>query len=255
MQKTAASSERSSDAPPSRSAVDDVVAQIRSLISKQGLKVGDNLPTERELCETFGTSRNTVREAMSILKAYGIVEVRPKVGATIIDNRMASAFEMFSFNVMDISLETFTDIQSFRCLLEVSSVDEIFDRVTTGDIEDMRAVNANFLNADPLDVASEHDFRFHTRLIAVLGNKAILDVYSLMKPVILRIMKAGKTRHTFETTTFHEHQGVIDALEARDRVAYQYRMKTHLNAGFAHFKMLEERDRKPLEEKRSTRRS
>ena len=60
---------------------------------------------------------------MRILKTYGVVEVRPKVGATIVDNRMSSAIEMFSFNVMSISLETFSDIQGFRGLLEVSSVD------------------------------------------------------------------------------------------------------------------------------------
>ena len=44
----------------SASAVDDLVAKIRSLISDEGLKVGDNLPTERELCERFQASRNTV---------------------------------------------------------------------------------------------------------------------------------------------------------------------------------------------------
>ncbi len=219
----------------SGSAVDDVVAGIRALIGDKGLTVGDSLPTEKELGDAFGASRNTVREAMRILKAYGIVEVRPKVGATIIDNRMSSAFEILSFDVVEISRDTFADIQGFRCLLEVGSVEEILDRITAEDIADLRRINAGLLNADQIDVASERDFQFHTRLVSVLGNKAILDVYRLIKPVILRIMKKGKSRRTFETTTFGEHEGVIDALEARDRVAYQYRLKTHLNAGYALF--------------------
>jgi DNA-binding FadR family transcriptional regulator len=80
------------------SAVDAMVTEIRGIISAGGLGVGDSLPTERELCERFSTSRNTVREAMRILKAYGLVEVRPKVGATIIDDRMARALELFSFD-------------------------------------------------------------------------------------------------------------------------------------------------------------
>ena len=46
------------------SAVDQVVSQIRELIDTDGLTVGDKLPTERELCERFAISRNTVREAM-----------------------------------------------------------------------------------------------------------------------------------------------------------------------------------------------
>ena len=96
------------------SAVDAMVAGIRGMIAAGGLGVGDSLPTERELCERFSTSRNTVREAMRILKAYGLVEVRPKVGATITDNRMARALELFSFDFPHISRETFADVQGFR---------------------------------------------------------------------------------------------------------------------------------------------
>ncbi len=221
--------------PSSQSAVDDLVAKIRSLISDRGLKVGDNLPTERELCEYFQTSRNTVREAMRILKAYGIVTVRPKVGATIIDDRMERALDLFAFNTLEVSRSTFVDIQGFRGLLEVASVDVLLDRITPQDIADLNRVNNELLHADSATDASEADFRFHTRLIEVLGNKAILDVYKIMKPVILKIMVRGKTRRTFSTTTFSEHADIIAALQARDRVAYQYRMKTHLEAGFPHF--------------------
>ena len=222
-------------APQEASAVDAVVAQMRLLISREGLTVGDSLPTERELCDAFGASRNTVREAMRILKAYGVVEVRPKVGATIIDNRMASALEIFSFNVQEVSRDTFADIQNFRILLEVASVEDILDKITPEDIADLRRINAGLREAGPIDVASETDFAFHTRLISVLGNKAILDVYGLMKPVILRIILKGKSRRTFETETYAEHEAVLDALAAKDRLAYQYLMKTHLNAGYAHF--------------------
>lgn len=67
-----------------------------------------------------------------------------------------------------------------------------------------------------------------------LGNKPMLDVYKIMKPVILKIMVGGKTRRTFSITTLLEHADIITAPEARDRVADQYRMKTHLLAGFPH---------------------
>lgn len=221
--------------PSTASAVDDLVAKIRGLISDEGLKVGDNLPTERELCERFQASRNTVREAMRILKAYGIVSVRPKVGATIIDDRMERALDLFAFNTLEVSRSTFTDIQGFRTLLEVSSVEELFELITHDDIADLEVANDEMMNAGSAVEASEADFRFHTRLIQVLGNKAILDVYKIMKPVILKIMVRGKTRRTFSTTTHAEHAAIIDALSTRDRIAYQYRMKTHLEAGFPHF--------------------
>lgn len=224
----------------SGSAVDEVVARIRGLIEERALTVGDTLPTEKELGEICGASRNTVREAMRILKAYGVVEVRPKVGATIVDNRMSSALEIFSFNVTNVSRQTFRDIQGFRFLIEVSPVDQILDGVTGGDIADLREANRAMRDAKPIAQACEMDFAFHTRLVSIHGNAAILDVYRLMKPVILRIIERGKSIRTFETDTFKEHEAVIDALEARDRLAFQYLLKTHLNAGYAHFEAAED---------------
>ena len=115
--------------------------------------------------------------------------------------------------------------------------------ISAADIDELRAINARLLSVTEIDDASEIDFQFHTRLVSILGNKAILDVYGLMKPVILRIMKTGKSRRTFETETYREHDGVLDALEMRDRIAFQYRMKTHLNAGYAHFHKVETTER------------
>jgi DNA-binding FadR family transcriptional regulator len=217
------------------SAVDSIVANIRGLIASHGLGVGDSLPTERELCQRFGSSRNTVREAMRILQAYGMVEVRPKVGATITDNRMARAFELFSFDFPHISRETFADVQGFRVLLEVASADQLIERASESDVAELRAINAGLLTARSIPEAAEVDFRMHLRLVSILDNRAILDVYGMMKPVILRIMANRKTRRTFETTTYSEHEAVIDALAARDRIAYQYRLQSHLEFGFAHF--------------------
>jgi DNA-binding FadR family transcriptional regulator len=217
------------------SAVDAMVTEIRGLITAGGLGIGDSLPTERELCERFSTSRNTVREAMRILKAYGIVEVRPKVGATITDNRMARAFELFAFDFPHISRETFADVQGFRVALEVLSVDQILAHATAADVDELRAIDAELLTARSVPEAAEVDFRFHFKLVGLIGNRVIRDVYAMMKPVVLQIMASHKTRRTFETGTFREHEAVVDALAARDRIAYQYRLQTHLEANFARF--------------------
>ncbi|MFC4672032.1 FadR/GntR family transcriptional regulator [Seohaeicola nanhaiensis] len=224
-----------------RSAVDGIVAAIRTMIAERGLGVGDSLPTERELCERFGTSRNTVREAMRILKANGMVEVRPKIGATLIDNRMESAFQMFSLNVMDVSRETYDSIQGFRMLLEVTAWEQLFERLTDADVAALHDINEGFKISVPVEEAGERDFRLHTRLVSILDNKAILDVYRIMKPVILRIMIRNKTRRVFEGENYEDHRRIIEALAARDRVAYQYLMRSHLTEGYNRWTKAEDR--------------
>ena len=219
----------------SGSAVDQVLAQIRTLIETEGLTVGDKLPTERELCDLFATSRNTVREAMRMLKAYGIVDVRPKVGATIVDHRMNRAFDILSFNVTEVSRKTFDDIQGFRELIETGIALHIFEAITPSDIANLRAINEQMAQSGSVVEASEFDLQFHTGLIALTGNKSILDIYGIMTPVILRIMQRGKTRRIIKGETFLEHEGILRAIEAADNLGYQYLMRTHLRAGLANF--------------------
>lgn len=221
--------------PVATSAVEDLVVGIRSLISDRRLGVGDSLPSERELCDLFDTSRNTVREAMRMLKAYGVVDVRPKVGAIITDNRMVRVFDLFSFNTIEISRKTFADIQGFRCMVEVDSVDRIMDNATPEDISQLRAFNESMAAAPSKQSASESDFQFHLKLVGILNNDAVHEVYRIMKPVIIRIMEKGKSRQDFGTVTYSQHAAIIDALEARNRINYQYALQFHLQAGFATF--------------------
>lgn len=231
----AASSKRVRSGPASQSAVDLVLAQIRELIVSGGLKVGDRLPTERELCERFSSSRTTVREAMRMLNAYGVVDVRPKVGATIIDQRMNRAFDLFSFNVDEISRKTFDDIQGFRELIETGSVLQIFAAIQPSDLAELHEINREMVRAKTVVEASEQDLRFHTRLVSVIDNKSILDIYRIMTPVILRIMQRGKTRRTIEGETYREHEAILQAIAKRDGLGFQYLMRTHLRSGLSTF--------------------
>src|SRR5689334_1371259 len=218
------------------SAVEVLVGQIKELIDKRNLGVGDPLPSERELGEMFTSSRTTVREAMRILKAYGVVDVRPKVGAVIIDRRMDAVFELYSFNTLELSRQTFLDTQGFRQLIEVGAVDQLFERATAADIAALRVLNDQMRDDDVLEKAALHDFAFHARLVSIIGNQQIDDIYRIMKPVVLKIMENGINRRKFGATNYGEHAGIFDALEARDRLAYQYRVAFHLEAGLALFK-------------------
>ncbi|WP_442864598.1 FadR/GntR family transcriptional regulator [Agrobacterium sp. LMR679] len=81
----------SSDAPRG-SAVERLIANIQRMISDRNLAFGDALPTERELGLMLGASRNTVREALQYLRAYGVIDIRPKTGA-VLTNRQSHAVD------------------------------------------------------------------------------------------------------------------------------------------------------------------
>jgi len=65
---------------------DEIVDQVRNLISQGKLKPGDRLPPERELIKEFGVSRPSIREALNSLVAQGFLEV--KQGNRTLSNRL-----------------------------------------------------------------------------------------------------------------------------------------------------------------------
>lgn len=218
------------------SAVEVLVGQIKELIDTRNLGVGDPLPSERELVEMFTSSRTTVREAMRILKTYGVVDVRPKVGAVIIDRRMDAVFDLYSFNTLELSRETYLDTQGFRRLIEVGSVDALIEKATAEDIQSLRSINDAMQAEETYASAAQQDFRFHARLVGIAGNRQVEEIYRVMKPVMLMIMENGVSRAKFHGANYTQHAGIVDALEARDRLAFQYRATEHLEMGLALFK-------------------
>jgi GntR family transcriptional regulator, transcriptional repressor for pyruvate dehydrogenase complex len=210
-------------------AVHVLVGQLRDMIAAEGLVTGDSLPTERELSDRFGVARNTVREAIGVLRAYGVVEVRPKVGAVLINRHVAAALDVFSFQ-LTISPETFSDIQGFRRLIEVTLFDALFARVTPADLVALAAHNADMLNAATVEQSAAADYAFHLRLISTAGNATLRDVYRIMEPVILKLMETGKATRG-RTLAHKSHEEIIRALTTGDRLAYQYFMTDHLQQG------------------------
>jgi len=217
--------------PRRESAVHQLVRQLRAHIAAHGLNTGDSLPTERELSETFGVARNTVREAIGVLRAYGVIDVRPKVGAVIINRHVEAALDVFSFQ-LSVDPQTFRDIQGFRRLIEVGACDELIARVTEPDLAELERINARMREPGPVPAVAQHDFAFHLTLMTIAGNKTVRDVYRIMEPVIARLMEVGKATRGREAA-HDSHAAIIAALRARDRLAYQYRMTEHLAQGLA----------------------
>ncbi|GAJ96554.1 FadR/GntR family transcriptional regulator [Rhizobium rhizogenes] len=212
------------------SAVDEIVGQIRTLIRDRGLGVGDVLPSEVELAEKFASSRNTVREAFRTLKAYGIAESRQKLGLVLTDQHRNAMQDLFAF-AMEISADAFEDIQGYRRLTEMNLFELLVVNLSQDHLREVEDVNAAILNAATAEDASELDFKFHMLLVAAAGNRTLTETYAMLKPVIQRVMMAGKSQRSTLKSVFNEHQSIIEALRNKDRIAFAYHMDRHLSAG------------------------
>ena len=212
------------------SAVDTMAGQILDLIRARSLSVGDVLPTERELCDLFGASRNTVREALRTIRTYGLIEAKPRVGAVLTD-RQGAAIQNFFAAQMDVSRSSFHDIQGFRRIIEVGIGDHLVLHATDAEIEMLETVNARILDSLSVEEAARYDYDFHSALIGLAGNRTLAEMYAFLSPVIVRIMTIGKEKRPVLGDTRQAHGEIIGALRARDRLAYAYLMSRHLDFG------------------------
>lgn len=60
-----------------------IAADVRAQITGGAYGPGDRLPTLPELCETYGVSETTVRNALSVLRTEGLIETRTRAGTTV----------------------------------------------------------------------------------------------------------------------------------------------------------------------------
>lgn len=211
-----------------RSAVDTTAGRILDLIRARQLNIGDVLPTERELSEITGASRNTVREALRTIRTYGLIQPKPRVGAVLADGQSLAIQNFFAAH-MDISRSSFADIQGYRRIIEVGIGDHIVLHASNEQIEALDGINAQILASQSIEEAAENDFNFHMALIRLSDNRMLADMYSFLSPVILRIMTIGKERRPVLADTLAAHGEIIAALRARDRLAYAYLVSRHLD--------------------------
>lgn len=210
--------------------VDGLVDQIRRYIRDNGLVVGDVLPIETELATLFGSSRNTVREAIRTLKAYGLIESRKRVGAVITERRQEAIMEAFSFAI-DLSAEAFQDVQGFRRLIEINVADDLVLLQDQSYLEKATAINENMRLALNDQLAGELDYEFHRTLVDALGNRTLSQIYAVMKPVICHLTVVGKNRRKGLESAAQDHMRILDALRRKDRIAIAYFYSVHLEAG------------------------
>jgi GntR family transcriptional regulator, transcriptional repressor for pyruvate dehydrogenase complex len=215
---------------PRVSAVDRLVEEIREMMTDRGLRIGDPVPTERELGEMFQAARNTVREALVVLRAYGVIETRPKVGAVVAAGHGEAIRRLFAFH-HGISPDSFRDLQGFRRIIELGVGEQVILTATEADFDALTRVNDRLLTALDVPEAAQADYDFHEAIIALGGNRTTLAAYRMLSPVIVEVMQIGKSARPVQTDTHTAHAEIVAALRARDRVAYAYLMSRHLDFG------------------------
>ena len=163
------------------SVVNQVVKQITDSIIAGDLKPGDKLPTEPELCENFGIGRNSVREAIKILEAYGVVYIERAEGTFVNDSYNHKMLDPMLYGILlDKNLRI--NIIQVRKVLDTGMLYQIISMITD---EKMDKIQQEFESLKTVvlgeGVAAKQvlqaDVDFHRALVESTGNPILCNMH------------------------------------------------------------------------------
>lgn len=165
---------------------DRVAQQLQRLIDGSHFKLGDRIPSERELAERFSVSRTVIREAVRSLVTKGFLEVRAGSGTIVRSPTAELATESMRSLLRGKSSELDCDkVTEVRRILEVEIAGIAAQRRTARDIEGIEEIlrSAEERIDDP-DAFVKVDIAFHAALARATGN----DLFSVILDSISDIL-------------------------------------------------------------------
>lgn len=197
-----------------------IVEQIRDLIKEGRLKPGDKLPPEQILAEKFGTSRPSVREALSALEILGITESRGGKGNFIKDNLDTPLYEQ-KYRELEEEESPF-EILEARKAVETEIVGLAAKKATKEDIVSIRESLDKMKSAiTNIPKIMEFDREFHINIAKAAHNSLLFSMITylanLQKEKLWINLKEkswgipGRPQKYFE-----EHTEIFNAIKNKD---------------------------------------
>lgn len=206
--------------------------QIKDYILTQGLRPGDVLPTETELCENLGVSRSSVREAIRTLSTLDIVEVRHGRGTFVGNMSLDAMVESLVFRGVLIpgdDLQALREVVEVRQALDMSMAERIVDGLRgTADPNLHALVEQMVQSAREGQTFPKQDRHFHTELLEHVGNSLVGQLVTAFWDVHTAVMpRLGLSLPADLEQTAQAHGDMLRAAEAGDVEAFRAAVVDH----------------------------
>ncbi|MFV8052537.1 FadR/GntR family transcriptional regulator [Mycobacterium sp. 48b] len=185
--------------------VDQVIEQLRTLVTSGEWPVDSRIPTEPELVEALGVGRNTVREAVRALAHNGIFEVRQGDGTYV------RATSEVSAALRRLCGSELRDVLQVRRCLEVEGARLAATARTEDDIAELRALLAHTDTTDHAQF-THSDTEFHLAVVRASHNPVLIEIYR----GLLEAITASVATTSARPGGMFPHDELVEAIAAGD---------------------------------------
>lgn len=216
-----------------RNHYEEITEQVKRLIIEGKLKVGDKLPSTKQMSEQFGVGRSTTREALSALKAMGLIEIRQGGGCRVIRSVPAD-MELPELESLRMNRKTVLELLEARESLEVSNAAIAAVKHTETDLHQLHVLIEEMKRTAGDEAEGERlDLQFHLTLARATHNSIMVRLFeSIMNHIETAIHDIRRVELYASAAVaerlFMEHSAIFEAIVQRDSELAAERMKQHL---------------------------
>jgi GntR family transcriptional repressor for pyruvate dehydrogenase complex len=193
---------------------EEIVSQIKHLITTGDLKPGDRIPSERELAQMLGVSRPSVREAIMVLDAMGLLAAR-QGGGTYVRSLTAGALNDPLSTMIEENPAMLHALVEVRMGLETWSAYLAAKRATPVEVERMRELLSTMkAQATRGGWDAEVDSQFHYAITAATHNTLQMHVLNTIHSLFHKTIQVALTE-------FYRKEGMVELLLEQHRAIYQ----------------------------------
>jgi len=213
-----------------RDRASSVYSNLLESITSGKYPPGSRLPSENQLKEEYGVSRNTLRLAISRLNSLGILETRRGAGTYVrrqsVDYLLGAAMPVFTLRDYDLP-----SILEFRKGLEVEEVRLAAERATPDDLRTLRrTLNQMRQNQNNMVAFAAADTNMHRQLAIASHNEFFSSIMDVVQNILTNDMQSLLVHQGTDIDSLFYHEMIISCIEKKKSEEAAFLMSQHLNA-------------------------
>lgn len=209
---------------------EEIVEQLKEMISNGELKPGQRLPSERDMAESLGVSRASVREALTALEAIGILDIRPGEGTFVRETSVSTTFAPLAM-VLEMEQNPGGQLMEVRRVLETEMAALAAQRATEEDIKNIETSLNRMKTAKTISQAVEADLRFHFSIAEATHNTILLRIMNTVADLMHNAFRVQREELFADkgTEIIGEHEAIYNAIRGRNLETSKSKMLQHID--------------------------
>ncbi|WP_077329204.1 FadR/GntR family transcriptional regulator [Virgibacillus siamensis] len=215
-----------------RKIYEEISDSLIEMLKSGKLQPGDKLDSVEQLAKSYDVSRSAIREALSGLRAMGIVEMRQGEG-TYIKEFDASRFSLPVATALIMKRDDIRELSEVRKILEVGSAALAAENHLESELEPIRQALQDMKDAKGRgDVGEKADFDFHLAIAKASHNKMLINLMGSVSDIMVESMRETRRLILYSEERskqlFSEHELIYNAIKSGNSEGARQAMLNHL---------------------------